>query len=506
MTLLLARAVGRRQEIAVRLALGASRGQLLRQLVTETMILGAGAGIVSIIGAWYLPDRVAQLLTDFPLQETFGPDGRVVALTLGLALLAGGIAGLSPAIESLRVGMADSLRHGRRIGSAGNKPRPSTVLITNQLSISLALLIVLAMIGRAQSRMLDWRPAYDPATVLVTSIDLARAGYTGLLTKTFYERFVRAVEALPGVRAVAFAGPPPFRGADRRAVSTADDNTDTRLVSCRAVSPGFFAMVGVRLLEGRLFTEAEARIASSVMPVMVSSSFARRHLRGRSSVGRRIRFGESDQAQIVGVVSDTISVRVGQPDEPMVYRPLYTATVASLAPVVLIDGDAKNIGELIRARVRVLDARLTARPETVTAMVSRDLGQYSAVIRLTAVPAGVALFLSLVSIYGLTTFAAAQRAHEIGVRMTCGARPAEVVRLFVRSLQRPFFAGVLGGTALAGAGVWALRRTALALDLPFADPLALAAAVGLLLAAALIATAVPALRAARKDPWSALRQ
>jgi putative ABC transport system permease protein len=206
------------------------------------------------------------------------------------------------------------------------------------------------------------------------------------------------------------------------------------------------------------------------------------------------------------VVNDTISVRAGEPDEAIVYQPLYTATVAATAPVVQIHADATGVGDLIHARVQMLDARLTARPATVMAIISRDASRYASVIRVTAMPAGLAVFLSLVSVYGLAAFAAAQRAHEIGVRIACGARPRAVVRLFLGSVQRPFVGGVLGGTALAAVGVWALRRTALALDLPPADPLALVTAIGLLFAAALIATAVPALRAARKDPWSVLRQ
>jgi len=505
-TLLLARAVSRRQEIAVRLTLGASRGQLLRQLVTETAMLGGGAGIVGLVLAWYLPNHVAQLLTEFPLHQAFGPDRRVIALTLGLALLAGGLAGLSPAIESLRVGMVDSLREGGRTGSAGIRPRLSAALITNQLSMSLALLIVLAMIGRAQSRILDWRPAYDPATVIVASIDLARAGYTGPSARAFYERFLPAVEALPGVRAVALASPPPFRGVSRRTVSTADDSADTQLVSCRAVSPGFFAMIEAGLLEGRLFTETEARVPGPVMPVMVSRAFARRHFAGGPSVGRRIRIGENDQAEIIGVVADTTTVRAGEPDEPIVYQPLYTATVASMAPLVKIDHGATGVGELIRARVQILDGRLTARPETVMAPIARDTERYSALVRIAAMPAGAALFLALVSIYGLTRFTAAQRAHEIAIRVACGAQPVDVIRLFVGSLLRPFVGGVLGGSALAGVGVWGLRRSALALDLPPADPLALATVVSLLSVAALMATLIPALRAARNDPWSLLKQ
>jgi predicted permease len=503
-TLLLARAVARRPEMALRLSLGATRGQLVRQLMTETAMLGGGAGIVSVLAAWYLPDRVAQMLTPFPLQQTFGPDGRVVGLTLGLALLAGGVAGLSPALETLRV-RVDPLRSGGPADSGRASPRLSGLLITNQLSISLALLIVVAMIGRAQHRMLDVRLDYDPATVIVTSIDLGRSGYTGLSARTFYDRLVPAIEALPGVRAVALSSPPPFRGVHHRAVSTAEDAAETRLVSCRTVSPGFFSMTGVRLLEGRLFSDIEARTPGPVMPVMVSSSFARRHFPGVSSVGRRIRIGEGDRAEIVGVVSDTISIRVGEPDEPIVYQPLYMATVAGMAPLVQSGADAAAVADMIRTRVRALDSRLAARPETVLATMAREASQYSAVIRVMAIPTSLALFLSLVGVYGVTSFAAAQRTHEIGVRIACGARPRQVVHVFVRWLQRPLLTGLVGGGMLALGGVWMLRRTALRVDLPASDPVALAVAIGLLLAAALTAAAIPVLRAARRDPWAVLK-
>ena len=504
-TLLLARSVGRRQEMAVRLSLGASRGQLLRQLVTETAMLGGGAGIVSLAAAWYLPNRVAQMLTEFPLQHTFGPDGRVVALTLGLAVVAGAVAGLSPAVETLRVGLTDPMRTGGRIGSRQVSPRVSGLLITNQLSVSLALLIVLAMIGHAQRRVLDGHLDYDPATVIVASIDLARTGYSGLSAQTFYERLVPAVEALPGVRAVAFSGPAPFRGVSRRTVTTTAANGNTTLVSCRAVSPGFFPMTGVRLLEGRMVTELEARVPAAVTPVMVSSAFARRHFPGTSSVGRGIRIGDSDRAEIVGVVSDTVSLRAGEADEPVVYQPLYRATIATVVPLVQTAADAPDVAAMIRARVQALDTRLTARPETVAAVIAGDASQYAAVIRVAAIPASLALFLSVVGIYGLTAFAAAQRSHEIGVRVACGARPGDVVRLLGHWLQRSFLRGVLGGSLLSLAAVWTLRQTALRLNLPASDPWALAAAIALLLAATLMATAIPAVRAARKDPWPVLK-
>ena len=205
------------------------------------------------------------------------------------------------------------------------------------------------------------------------------------------------------------------------------------------------------------------------------------------------------------MVSDTVSVRASEPDEPIVYQPLYTATVAGMAPLVQSSADAAGVADMIRARVRALDSRLTARPETVSATIAGESSQYSAVIRVMAIPTSLALFLSLVGVYGLTSFAAAQRTHEIGVRIACGARPRQVVHMFVRSLRRPLVTGLLGGGMLSLGGVWMLRRTALRVDLPSSDPVALGVAIGLLLAAALTAATIPALRAARKDPWAVLK-
>jgi putative ABC transport system permease protein len=176
-----------------------------------------------------------------------------------------------------------------------------------------------------------------------------------------------------------------------------------------------------------------------------------------------------------------------------------------MAPLVQSGANAAGVAEMIRARVRALDSRLTARPETVWATIADEASQYSAVIRVMAIPTSLALFLALVGVYGLTSFAAAQRTHEIGVRIACGARPRQVVHVFVRWLQRPLLTGLLGGGLLALGGVSMLRRTALRLDLPSSDPVALGVAIGVLLAAALTAAAIPVLRAARKDPWAVLK-
>jgi hypothetical protein len=446
------------------------------------------------------------MLTDFPLGDTFAPDWRVAGVTLGLATFAGVLAGLSPALETLRFGAADALRLPGRVAAGLVNRRLRGTLVANQLSISLALLIVIVTLARAQQRVLAAQLDYDAAATIVTGIDLERAGYDGRAGAAFYERLVPSLEAIRGVQRVALSGPPPFRGLNRRPVGVADDTRQTVLTYCRAVSPGFFAIAGIRLLNGRLFTDVEARIPRPLMPVVVSEAFARAYFPGVDSVGRRIRVGNEGRAEIVGVVADTISIRPAARDEPIVYQPLYTGTVANLSPIVQSDGAARHVPDAIRARVRALDSRLTATPETVAAIVARAGNQYAAMIRMTAVPGGLALLLSLIGIYGLTAFAAAQRKHEIAVRTALGATPREVLSLFLRSLRRAFLTGALAGCALAIAGLWLLRRTNLTLDLPSVDPLACFTALVVVLGAAVTATSIPALRASKNDPWAALKE
>ena len=321
----------------------------------------------------------------------------------------------------------------------------------------------------------------------------------------FYDRLLPALAATPGVRAVALSGPPPFRGASRRPISVAGETRQTVLASCRAVSAKFFTIVGVRLLNGRLFTDHETRAPAPLMPVIVSDAFARTYFPGVDSVGRRIRIGD-EHAQVIGVVSDTTSIRPTARDEPIIYQPVYAASVASISPVVQATGDVATVSQAIRTRVQALDARLKATPETVATTVARGAGQYTTMMTVTAIPGAVALCLSLIGIYGLTAFTAAQRTHEIGVRIAVGATPSEVVGLFLGSLRRPMLIGVLAGSALALAGLSLLRRTNLMIDVPPVDPIAYLTALGLLLGVAVIASSIPALRAARKDAWAALKE
>jgi predicted permease len=502
-TLLLARAVARRHEMAVRLALGAGRAQLLRQLLLETVLLGIAAAIVSLGLVWYVPLRMLQMLTDFPLLDVFGPDWRVFGFTFAIAFIAGAIAGLSPAIETLRVSPSEILKAGGPSGGAPISARLRGLLITNQLSVSLGLLIAIGLFVRAQDRLLATRFEFDPTATLMTSLDLPHFGYAGPAARGFYDRLLPAIASIPGVRAVALSSPPPFTGISRKALRR-DPRAATVVASVRAVSPEYFAIVGVRLLEGRLFTEQETRTRSALTPVIVSDSFARMLFPAVDGLGRRLTFADDTTAEIIGIVSDTTSIKPTARDEALMYHPISEADAARITPIVQFTGDARTLAQSVRAAVQTIDPRIVSNPETLATSIARDAAQYATILKLTSVPAGLALFLSLIGIYGVTMFAAAQRTHEIGIRIALGANTGDIVRLFLQSLYKPLLLGILCGSGLAAVSILLLRTTRLGLDLSVHDPLPYGIAIIVLIAAASIATTIPALRAARKQPWIAL--
>jgi putative ABC transport system permease protein len=504
-TLLLARAVERRHDTAVRMSLGGTRWRLMRQLLTEMALLGGVSAFISIPFTYWASPRLAQALTDFPLAGTFAPDWRVFAVTFGLAFAAGCAAGVTPALESLRFGASGSLKPAGRTDAGPVAAGLRGTLLATQLSIGLALLITTALIVRAQERLLRLTLDYDAGRTLVTRIDLPSAGYTGPAARTFYDQFLPRVQGLPGVKAVALASPAPFAGPSGKSVTVEGARATTVVVPTRSVTPPFFSLAGLQLLEGRLFTDLECREVAPVMPLIVSASFAKMLPAGGSALGRRVHFGNGDIAEVVGVVSDTVSVRPTEQDDSIVYQPISAANLQSLATILRFDGDGRPLSQAMLSSARAIDRRPLVRSETVADTIAREAGHYTAVLKLTALPASVALFLSIVAVYGLTNFAAVQRRQEIGVRIALGARTRDVVALFLVPLRRPFAIGAIGGTVVSALGVVLLGRTRVLPDVSVGDPLALAAAIVLMLCTAVSASLIPALRAARRTPWAVLR-
>lgn len=271
------------------------------------------------------------------------------------------------------------------------------------------------------------------------------------------------------------------------------------------MTPEYFPITALRVLSGRLFSDLQARTPAKLMPIVVSDSFAWTFFRGVDAVGGRIRFGNDDRAQIVAVVTDTSSLRPNEPDEPMIYQPIYSAELTSLAPVLRVAGDPRPVMQAIRADVRRLDPKVSAHPETVAMIITGDASRYDAVLGVIAIPATLALFLSVIGIYGLTAFAAAQRSHEMGVRVALGASRRDIVALFFWSLRWPFALGAVGGCVCAVIGVAVLRSTNVLPNASMLEPSSYGLSIVVLLFTAGVATLLPAIRAARSEPWSTLR-
>jgi predicted permease len=476
----------------------------LRQLLAETIVLGGCAAVVSVTLTQLLAPRVAQALTDFPLADTFTADWRVFAVTFVVALAAGIAAGLSPAAEALRFRTSSAQVIVGRGETGPVSRRLSGALIANQVSISLALLIAVGLIARTQAHLLDTRVSADAAGTVITSIDLTRAGYSGAAARRFYDRLLPMLEAMPGIRAAALSSPPPFAPIPPYAIRLGGGTGPAMLATFRAVSRDYFTVMNIRLLRGRLFTQQEEQAPQPVMPIVVSQSFVTRFLPNADGLGGRIRYGNGDPGEIVGVVATTSSIRPAQEDDALVYSPIYAANVARVTAIVQASEDARPVLQAIRAQVRAIDPKLLARPETVSAAIAREAQQYSGVIRIISVPAGLAVLLLLVGVYGLAAFAAVHRTREIGIRIAVGATTGDILWLFARSLRRPLAVGVLSGSLLAAVGLALLKRTPIAPAVAIGDPVPYGAAIVLLIATAVGATLVPALRAARMPPWSAL--
>ncbi len=502
-TLVLARAAARRHEMALRLSLGATRSRLLRQLVTESMVLALGAGTLSLALAYYLPRPIAQMLAgEIPVTASFALDWRVLGYTLAIVVLAGCVAGLTPAFESLRARLGTGLRpfaHG-----ANTTTFVRGMLVAEQLAISLALLVGMGLVLRSRDHILKPHLGYDPNAVLIANIDLAGLEYSQYGAREFYDRLLPRLEGLPGVRGVALSSLPPFRGQRLVEIMTAVNGTTRMSTHLRAVSSNYFSITGLRLVQGRLFSNAESQFPRNPNAVIVSESLARALSLGPHDIGSRLNLADGTATQIIGVVSDTSSVRPGERDDGMLYQATGAVNLAMASVLMKFTGDTQRLMQMVRTEVRALDPQLFVTPETVTATISQEAERYSSVVKLTAIPAGAAIFLSLVGIYGVTAFAAAQRRQEVGVRTALGARPQEIVGLFFLSLRWPLVAGITFGVLLSAVGNRLLQRANLVTDVTLSDPWACGSAV-LLLVCAAGATVVPALRAARAEPWMVLK-
>jgi len=509
--LLLSRSAARRREIGIRNAMGAGRGRLIRQLLTESVLLsslGAAAGLLlAKAGTGLLVNLTPDIL---PRAAEIGVDARVLAFTAAIAIFTGILFGLAPAIQMARSDLNSALREGGRGNSMGFRRNSlRSMLVVAEVALALVLLSGAGLLMRSFYHLQGVDPGFDPHGVLTFRSNLPNAKYkTDEQKITFYDRAIERVRALPGVTAAGAGQIFPLSGSDyiltfaqvgKPPVPVGNEPS----AMYYAVTPEYFAALRIPVKSGRAFTEHDTATAPPV--AIVSESMARQFYRGENPIGQRLQIGNGDKpAEIVGIVGDVRDNELESAGRPAVYRPATQDAFNSMYFAVRIAGDPAALIAPVRAAIRGLDSELPIDAVgTVDDLVSKSLSQRHFSMLLMAIFAALALLLAMVGIYGVMAYSVTQATQEIGIRMALGAKRADVLRIVLT------YGGILMAAGLAiGIGAALGTGRLLAAQLyevkPF-DPLTFAAVGGALLGSGLAACLVPAYRAMRVDPLVALR-
>jgi predicted permease len=521
--LLLARASGRRKEIAVRLALGASRSRLVRQLLTESVLLSLAGGVGGLLLALWTndllktatpPDGIFSFTLDYHL------DGRVLAFAFLLSLATGVIFGLAPALQASRPELVAALKDEDSAAAQGRRRlNLRNLLVVAQVALSLVLLIGAGLFLRSLNNAQSIDPGFDAERVLNAQLNINLLRYTKAQGEEFYRQSVERVEALPGVESATLARVVPLTGGGRtsslliegqqgsdnvnRSEGTGlQDNPNT--VNTNVVGPKYFQTMGIALLRGRDFTAHDNEAAPRT--AIVNDAFARKYFDGEEAIGRRVSFrgAQGPWSEIVGVVRDSKYRTLGEAPRPTAYVPLAQNHETGMALHVRTAGDPSSVAGAVRREIQSLDQNL---PVTSLQPMSDVVGSSLFAARMGAVLLAtfglLALLLAGVGLYGVMSYTVSRRTREIGIRMALGAQSGSVLRLVLNEGLRLVGSGVAIGLVVA-AGATRL----LASFLYGVSPLdgATFVAIPLVLAlVALLASYLPARRAARVDPMIALR-
>jgi macrolide transport system ATP-binding/permease protein len=518
--LLLARAVARSGEVAVRLSMGASRGRLLRQLLTEGAVLGLLGGACGLLIALW-GRRVLWALRPpfFPDTLDLGMNGRVLGFTLVLSLATGILFSLAPAFQSFRLDLSGILtRQARGSGSRGDGSGSflRQLLVAGQVALSVVVLAGAGLFLHSLAQVEKVDPGFETEKLFVIPLDLSSGGYPPPRALELYRRAVERVSSLPGVRSVAVASRFLLVGGGSRTSVFAEGQAVRQgagaegpaegevLAGVNTVSVGYFDTVGMRLLSGRGFTPADREGSRPV--AVVNESLARRLWPGEPALGKRLRFtDEEEMREVVGVAADARYAGLREPPQPYAWKPVLQSFSPAMMLHVRTEGDPDPLLETVRREVQALDPGLPIlEPRTISQVRSISLWAPRLGAGLLSLFGLLALVLAALGIYGVVAYSIGQRRREIGVRMALGAARKEVLELVLRQGMRPVWIGLVLG--LAGAFAGARGVASLLFGIGAADPFAFVGAALLLALVALAAVYIPARRASGLDPIHALRE
>ena len=524
--LLLVRAIRQRREIAVRLALGAGKRALLRQAILESLVLSLAGGVLGlIVAALGLLIGKNLLPETLPRVGEIGVDWKVVGFAVLLALLTGIVCGLAPAFAAIRTSVNETLKQGGRTGTAGGHARLRSALVIGEIAIALVLLAASGLLLRSFEKMRAVELGFRPDHTLTAAYSLPHNQYdTQPKIDQFNRELLLRVQQLPGVQAAGLTSILPDAGGDSNGTFVVDGYVAPKgegmnLATPLRVEGNYFQAMGIPLLEGRFFAESDT--AASQLAVIVNRKFAQHYWPGESPLGKRIRFGTQEmKTPWLTVVGEVADVKEGSPDEPdkqQFYQPI-TQLEAAIGPMgspTDLVGDSGYIAlrtsiapeqmtNLLRETVRSIDPQLPlSQVQTMEHAVSESEAPRRFNTALIASFAGAALLLAALGIYSVIAFSAALRAQEMAVRIALGSQRSGILNLVFASAVKL----AIVGCAIGMVGTLAASRLlhSFLFGVSAFDPLTLAVAVMFVLALAIVASWLPAHRAASIDPMKALR-
>jgi len=509
--LMLSKAAARQREIAVRRALGAGMGRVARQLLTESAVLGIAGGVLGLALAYGLVKWVATAGRDFlPRMADVHPDWRVILFTFLAALASSTLFGIAPVFQTSRVPLLEPLRGGGRSGSAGKRQRLAhDALIAAEIAMSLILLVAAGLLTRSFLRLLEVRPGFSPDRLLTMRISFTGTKYArGTAERQLLAALEPKLKALPGVESVAIGNDLPLEGQD---TTTGADQIEGRaalkpgeqfLTGVHVVNNDYFHAMGISILRGREFNAGDTDKSHPV--VILNQKAAEEFWPGQDPIGKHVRIMAEAPSEVVGVVANVL--HNGLADQPSIdsYSPIAQISWLTFAPAIRTRLDSATMVAAVRDEVAKLDPDLPIyRVRLFSEVEMETTSPQRLTLDLVGAFSVLALVLATIGIYGVMSYAVAQRSREIGIRMALGAARSDVLRMVLGEGMRVAAIGGAAGLAIAFAAMRLM--SGLLFGIKASDPVTFAGVTLLLGAVAALACWIPAQRATRVDPLVALR-
>jgi predicted permease len=505
--LLLARAAARQKEIAIRLSAGASRGRLVRQLLTESILISlTGGALGSVIAFWTFDALYHIVMSNLPsgfepLALNLSPDLRVLGYAIGISAITGLAFGLVPALQATRPDLVSALKE-EGAGFAGahmSRGWLRNALVAAQVSVCLVLLVAAGLLARGLQSAQTLDPGFSTDGVVATSFDLEQQGYDDTRAAQFHRRLIERVSAMPGVDAASQSVVVPLAGSTYGTVVELDGIQQQ--IKFNNVSPAFFSLLGIPIVRGRNFTEAEAGDAHMAV---ISEGAAKRFWPNQDPLGKTFRMGkEKLLIEVIGVARNIRARDLMHVEEEFFYFPAKMEFQSHMNLLAHTTGNTAATAKLIRDAAHALDANVIV----TTTPLAKNLERWRLPSRvlafLTAALGFLGLVLASLGIYSVVSYAVSSRIREIGIRMTLGANPKEILSLILKQAMRPVVLGILLGFAVCAATSRLMSVMLYGIS-PF-DPLTFGGVALFLTGIALLACYLPARRAIGVDPMEALR-